>query len=524
MRLSDFAQRVESAWDALRGRDGLQLRGAYTGALINRLNADWIVAALPSDQELITDLKQLRTRSRDLGRNDPFCGRFLELVQENMIGPDGIDLRPMLKDPNGQTMTEANRKLHDAWLDWTDRVSLDGQHAMTDFCHIGATSLPQDGEIFVRKHIGRQFKYGLALQYIDPDLADESYNLPRDEWRGTNEVRLSVEVSRQAARVGYHFYDEPGVFGSRGTNRHFVPAGEVLHIGRARRIHQTRFVPWFHPVMDTVKMLNGLVEAELVASRAAAAKMGFIVTKSGQQIGAKAADGTRSPVPMQGSPGALVTLPMNTEFQGWDPTHPTTAFPTFHAAMIRRIAAGLSISYTSLANDPGDANYGSARGALQMEQRFWRKIQQIWCRKFMQPIFDEWLRTALLTGDLDLGFGMTFERVRRVRWEVPGWEWLDPKDDVQSSILAINANLDSPQRIASLRGLDFEEDIIEPKKEARRLIEEAGLAQPADAGGAAPNADTQTDPEGDGSASSGRSAPPGASRNGKKPAPDPAYA
>lgn len=509
MKLSELAGRFEAAWGALRGR------GAYTGALINRLNADWIVAALPSDQELITDLKQLRTRSRDLGRNDPFCGRFLDLVQENVIGPTGIDLRPVLKSPDGATMTEANRKLRDAWLDWSETCSLDGRDGLIDFCLTGASSLPQDGEIFVRKHVGRQFKHGLALQYIDPDLADESFNLPRDPHRGTNEVRLSVEVTRQAQRVGYHFYDEPNVFGSRGTNRHFVSADEVLHIGRARRIHQTRFVPWFHPVMDTVKMLNGLVEAELVASRAAAAKMGFIVTKNGgAQIGAKGAGGTRTPVPMEGSPGALVTLPVNAEFQGWDPTHPTTAFPTFHAAMIRRIAAGLNIAYTSLANDPGDANYSSARGSIQMEQRFWRKIQQIWVRKFMQPIFDEWLRTALLTGDLELGYGMTYERVRRVRWEVPGWEWLDPKDDVQSSILAINANLDSPQRIASLRGLDFEEDIVEPKAEARRLIIAAGLGDPAADGGAAPNADTPTDPAKDASAKSGRSAPPAPSRNG----------
>lgn len=518
MKLSDVGARFGAAWDALRGRS-LDLRGAYAGAQMNRLFNDWVTSALPSDQELITDLRLLRSRSRSLGRDNPFAVRFLDLMQENVIGPAGIDIRPQLKDESGRPDRVVNRRLHDAWLDFTDRVSIDQRDAMADFCMTGALSLAQDGELFVRKHVGRQHRHGLALQFVDPELVDESYNVQRDPQRGTNEIRLSVEVDRWARRVAYHCYEEPSVWGSYNRGSRFaVPADEMLHVGRSRRIHQTRYVPWFHPVMGALKMLDGLVEAELVASRTAAAKMGWAIQKGdGPPLGTRNAQGGRDPVPMDAQPGLIGVMPKGWEFQGWDPQHPTTAFATFHAAMIRRVAAGLCISYTSLANDPGDANYSSSRSAILMEQRFWRKIQQLWVRQVMQPIYDEWLRTALLTGDLDLGFAITdagFARLRRVHWEVPGWDWIDPEAEVQAAVLAIDNHLDSHQRIAGARGLDWEDDVVTPQQEAAAMLREAGLAPaPADAPG---DADTPTSRTNGQSASSTRSARPAPSRNGDR--------
>lgn len=513
--MSDYVRRVESAFQVLRGkptaaeREAREMRGAYAGALFSRLNADWIVSALPSDQELVGDLKTLRTRSRDLGRNNPFCVRFLELAQENVVGAGDIDFRLTLTDGSGGILKTEARQLHDKWRRFCDEVSVDGRHAMADFSQLGISNAAQDGEIFVRKHVGRQFRFGLGLEFVDADLLDEGRNIPRDDWRGTNEIRLSVEVDRQSRRVGYHCYEEPFVLGARSGKTIFVPAKSMLHVGRARRVNQTRFVPWFHPVMDSIKMLDGLTEAELVASRAAAAKMGWLVNKNdGKMLGEKQKDGTRAPIPMDASPGSVAVAPVGWEFQGWDPQHPTTAFATFHAAMIRRIAAGLNVSYTSLANDPGDANYSSSRSALQMEQRFWRKIQQFFVRQFMQPIYEEWLVCADLVGEIQLD-RIGFEQARLVKWEVPGWEWIDPKSDVEAAILAIDNNLDSRQRIVGARGLDFEEDVLAPNKDANAMLSEAGLLpRTASTGGAPPQGDTPPDGTNRGSADAGRSAPP----------------
>lgn len=531
MRPSDLLVRVEGAFDSLRGRGSrfdiartrqMEMRAAYTGALFNRLNSDWIVMPLQSDQELITDLKLLRTRTRDLGRNNPFAVKFMQMLEDNVIGPTGIGMRAQLPDGQGGLATTQNRKLMDAWAFFSDSVTTDGRSSLVDYCQMAVQSLAQDGEIFAEKRIGRQYEYGLAINTVDPDLVDELYNVARNEWNSSNEVRLSIEVDNEMRRVAYHCYREPSVYGQLSRQRYAIPADAMIHLGRARRINQTRYVPWFHPVMGAMKELDGLGEAELVASRLAASKMGWIQMdeSAGPMPGEINSTGSRTPIPMEATPGSISIMPKGYSFQGWDPQHPTTAFASFHAAIIRKIAAGLGVSYTSLANDPGDANYSSSRTALQMEQRFWRKLQQFFVRKFMVDLFREFLRTAPLTGNLDLGFGMSDPKkvLPFIAWETPGWEWIDPKNDVEAAVLAIQNNLDSPQRVVGARGLDFERDIINPKKEAQRLISEAGLdpAPTAAPGVGSPaNGDTQTDPKGAVSADSAKDAPPVApSRNG----------
>lgn len=513
MRFSELALRLENAVDAMRGR---QVRSAYHGAVFNRLNSDWIVAPLPADHELITDLRVLRTRCRDLVRNNPIAMRYVALVEENTIGPFGITLQGQIKDGQGGLLKEQNRRLQDAWFEFCEEVTIDGKHSMVDYCHLLTQALPADGEQFVRIHRGAQYPFGLALETIDPDLVDELYNIERDEYRGTNEVRLSVEIEKSGRPVGYHCYEEPYFIGMSGRHRYFVPADDMIHLGRPRRANQTRYVPWFHPVMDAMQMLDGLVEAELVASRAAAAKMGWLVQKGdgASTLGTKSEDGTRKPVPMQATPGSIAIAPPGWEFQGWDPQHPNTAFEAFHGSMVRRIASGLFVSYASLANDAGDANYSSERVALLAERRFWRTTQHRFIRNFMQRVFDQFLLMAPLMGKLDLGYGIDAERARYVRWIPPGFDWIDPNSEGQAWVMAINNHLDSPQRICAERGLDYEEDVIAQLKEAKRIAEAAGL-DPVVIPGAStpPQADTQPSPTKAGSDPSGGSA--GTNGNGK---------
>ena len=530
MRPSDLLIRVEGAFDTLAGRPTRQqrvsdrereLRAAYTGAIFNRLNSDWIVMPLQSDQELVTDLKVLRTRTRDLARNNPFAVKFLQVLEDNVIGPTGIGMRAQLPDGQGGLATTQNRKIMDAWAFFSDSVTTDGRLPLVDYCQLAIKSLGGDGELFAHKRIDRKYEFGLALETIDPDLVDEQYNVARNDWNGSNEIRLSIEVDADMRRVAYHCYREPSVHGQLSRRRYVLPADAVTHLGRASRINQTRYVPWFHPVMDAMKMLDGLGEAELVASRLAASKMGWIQMdeNAGPMPGEISASGQRAAIPMEATPGSISIMPKGYTFQGWDPQHPTTAFASFHAAIIRKIASGLGLSYTTLANDPGDANYSSSRTALQMEQRFWRKLQQFFIRQFMNDLFLEFLRTAPLTGNLDLGYGMDDPKkiLRHIVWETPGWEWIDPRNDVDAAVLAIQNNLDSPQRIVGARGLDFERDVIGPKKEAQRLIREAGLdPAPAPGEGTPPHADTQPNGTDPGSVRDGAGAPPVAppSKNG----------
>ena len=501
MRLSEAVGRFESAIDSLRGRETtretelrMQVRSAYAGAMFNRLNSDWIVAPLPSDQELVHDLKTLRVRSRDLARNNAYVVRFLSSLEENVVGPNGIGWRPnededVLEDsPN----TVLGRTISDAWEEFGECVTLDGRLAWPDFCQLAVQMLAQDGEVFIRKYVGRDFPFGLALQFVDPDLVDEAYNMPPAMWKGMNEIRMGVEIDVNCRRVGYYVYDEPYIYGSTTRHRTFVPADQMLHIGRARRANQTRFVPWVHPVMNDLKMLDGLDEAELVASRTSAAKMGWLVPNKdgGGNTGEITKNGVRRPIPMEATPGSIAMAPPGYGFEAWDPQHPTTAFAGFHAAIIRKIAAGLGLAYTTLANDPGDANFSEGRQQTQRERIFFRKIQQFLCRTIAQPVLDELLTVAPLIDRLPMAVIDEFKAVHRGVWEVPGWDYVSPLEDVQAAVIAINNNLDSPQNVVAKRGLDFERDVVGARKRANKLIQTAGLEPVGMTSPKAPGVDT----------------------------------
>lgn len=60
-----------------------------------------------------------------------------------------------------------------------------------------------------------------------------------------------------------------------------MPADQIIHLYVSERANQTRGVTWFHPVMTGIKMLDGYTEAELVAARAAGAKMDFFQSSEG---------------------------------------------------------------------------------------------------------------------------------------------------------------------------------------------------------------------------------------------------
>src|SRR5690606_9806993 len=81
-------------------------------------------------------------------------------------------------------------------------------------------------------------------------------------------------------------------------------------------------------------------------------------------------------IPMEAEPGTFGRLPVGYSVEEWDPNHPNTAFAEFDKAVLRSIAAGLDVSYNSLAADLSDANYSSRREGKLDERSVWAGLQQ----------------------------------------------------------------------------------------------------------------------------------------------------
>lgn len=486
----------------------IQRRSLFRGAEASRLLADFVGSVMAPDREIHGDLRTLRARARDLRRNNPFIRQYVNLLKANVLGPHGPKLQAQVRDRNGELLEQVNDTIEAAWSRyWSGPVTTDGTLTGNELSQLALETVAGDGEAFVRLIEDAELNaFGLSMQMIDADLVDDSRN--QSPSPGAREVRLGVEIDTWGRPTGYWILEQQGYTPGdprRSALSYRMDAGELLHLYRPLRPNQSRGVTWFAPAMVAIQQLNGYTEAELVAARTAAAKMGFIVQKDTSMASAPADEGTGegpTPLELEANPGSIEELPPGSEFQDWDPTHPSTAFPDFTKSILRQIATGLGVSYNALANDLENVNYSSMRSGLLIERDLWQMIQSWWEGYFLTPIYHRWLNMALLTGQLQLA-ERDWRRYTEVRWQGRGWPWVDPKNDAEAGELALALGLTSRKRLLAEVGADYSE-IVEELADEQRQAKQVGVSidrsspassPPAKASGAGDDSDDSDDDE-----------------------------
>ncbi|HEX6940899.1 MAG TPA: phage portal protein [Longimicrobiales bacterium] len=478
-----------------RGRSA----SAYAGAELSRLTADWVLASIRSaDNEIRWDLRTLRRRARELCRNNPHASRFLDVLGANVIGHHGIRFQSTVRTASGDLDVRNSDRIEEAWARWgkVGVCTADGRASWTDVSTLAVQLWAQDGETIVRKLPGFDNEFGFAVQILDADQLDETYNRAPDARR--NEIRMGVEMNAWGRPVAYHIWNRhPQDFQAADRERVPIPASEILHIYRPRRAGQSRGVPALAPVMIALHMVGAYEEAELVASRVASAKGGFFEQSVEAASERDKRRASQAPIRMEAEPGVFDVLPPGWSFSPFAPDHPTSAFRDFRKGILQSIASGLGPSYNVLANDWEGVSYNSLRAAALTDHDIYRGLQWFVVEHFADPVFLGWLTWALTTGALELP-SRDPRRWSARRWQPRGWDWVDPEKDLRASAMALRLKLDSHQRMAAERGLDFF-DVLREHQEAERMAESLGLELSTDvsrsgaAGGAARDDDASAE-------------------------------
>ena len=470
------AQRVDNV---VLGRPAARVRHrGYQAAGVGRLENDWTTQSYTANGELRWGvLPKLRARSRDLAMNNDYAKRFFALLVDNVVGPNGIRLQMKARTTGEKLDRIWNRKVEEAWKAWGKKgvPTVCGCYSWIELQRMVIERIACDGDILLRKHLGPASgnPFGFALQVIEADQVDDTYN---DTLPNGNKVEMGVEMAPVGRIVAVHVLTyhpgDRGVYISR-MGRDRVPIENVIFPMLRPRVKQARGVPWMHTPMSRLNMLGKYEEAELVAARGAASKMGFITTPSGDEYTGDAKDGTGEII-SEFEPGIIEQLPEGWEFKAFDPTHPAGNFGPFMKQLLRGISSGLNVSYNTLASDLESVNYSSIRAGTLSERDTWRGLQVWFAETFCEPVFSGWLEIQFFSGAFNTD-EVTRGRIRSgVRWQPRGWDWVDPQKDIAADVSAIQNNLKTRSEAVGARGLDFE-DIVEQLAEEERLMDEAGV-------------------------------------------------
>lgn len=451
-----------------------QTRGVnspFDGADINRLLAGWVTLKMHPDDESRYNIDRLKVRARDLERNSPLARNYLRLLSVNAIGPHGIGFEAQVKDNSGKLNKWVNTRIEDGWSDWADAPTLDGKMNLATLCRLSLKTVARDGEIFFRKWRGDFNAYGFALEAIDPDQVDHLYTRAGVADRGINEIRMGVEVDVHGKPVAYWMWDRPErtFTNLQPRNRIRVPAEEIIHLYDPDRINQTRGITWFAPVMVPLRMLEGYREAELVAARISAASVGFFERTAPEGTPPETDDEGKFNMDVPEA-GTFNVLPEGYKIAQFHAEHPSTAFPAFVKDQIRAIATGLGVSYNGLTSDLESVNYSSMRSGLLIERELYRTIQQWWIAQFMQPVYRDWLNSALLVGAVKLD-SRVVTKFLNVRWSPRGWAWVDPLKDTEAAIMGIQTGMQSRTQALAEQGVRFEEVLADLADETKMAVD-----------------------------------------------------
>lgn len=480
----------------------------YAGGQVSRLthslsasahgyNANWSVQPT---------LVQIRNNSRLLDRDNPYVHGFFKKLGINCVGENGIALQCQAKmwgrDKDGKPVEKfdvaGNKVVEAGFKEWGREGNCDvtGKLSLIDFLVLTLETWARDGEVLIRKRKGwKGNKWRYALQLIEADHLDEFYNetLPNG-----NRIIMSVEIDPEGRPVAYHLLKQhPGDtlwnYGNRERVR--VPAEEIEHIYTVSRINQSRGVPWIHASLLEFHRIGSFREAAIINAQVGASKMGVWEELEegsgaerqkaieGQATGQETDSAGNQAYVQDAVPGAFDFAPRGYKLATFDPKYPANEFGPFNKVMLQGAMAGILASYYTHTGDLDSANFSNIRSGKIDERDMYKCITWALIRKTLDKfIYADWLEMSLLSGALVFPSGSALppavlDKFNKPQWGPRGFDWVDPKNDIEAALLEVNNGLNFRGNLVAERhggNMDFR-DICEKLAEEKAIADEFKL-------------------------------------------------
>lgn len=444
--------------------------GAYRGAKKSRTKEGWASIKSSANATLEFELADLRDRSREQVRNNPYAAKAVRSIACSLIG---TGIMPRFKnDPDG--------KIAAVWEQFAEECDYDGHTDFYGLQNLAARCKTESGEVLIikrRAKSGDGLKIPFQLQVLEPDHLDDRKN--EQELPSGGYIVQGVEFNSAGKRVAYWLFPRhPGDLG-RLPQSERIPAGEVFHLYEKLRPEQARGVPAMAPVLLKMKDLGDYEEAELFSKQIQACFTAFITKQNPD-------DGTYSGNPDQVStdsttnekvekfrPAMIHYLNPGEDVEFGSPSI-SQGYSDFVTAQLRAIATGLGTTYENLTGDLSQVNYSSFRAGL-IDFRGYNEHQRwhLWIPGLCKPVMREFVNYAkvvkAISKDADV----------QVEWTPPRYESVDPMRDVLAAKAAVRSGFMSPQEAIAENGFDFRR-VLDEREEFNKLCDQKGIVLDSD--------------------------------------------
>jgi len=138
-------------------------------------------------------LRPLRARARQAAQNNPFARRFVQMVVDNIAGPNPFGLEAKVKNRSGKSDDLANDLIEVEWDEWCKPgCEITGKWSWCALQRLLVRTMAIDGEILIRVLRGPEYgRHGFKLQVID---VDRLWELKNEALSDGGAVHMSVEV------------------------------------------------------------------------------------------------------------------------------------------------------------------------------------------------------------------------------------------------------------------------------------------------------------------------------------------
>jgi lambda family phage portal protein len=453
----------------------------YAAAASKARYGDFVTSGGSADHELRQGLRIVRNKSRYLARNSSSMKRFLDLLTLNVVGSTGMVFDSRVRKQDGALDKGLNDRVKDEFLKWWSRPTTCQTLTDKQLMKQGLRSLARDGELFWEVVFNSKYPDGIGIRPFEADLVDETLNTPAQTTG--NQIRMGVEVDDDNRPIAYHVLTQhPGdtTWYSRRAKRRYrrVPADRIIHLFDSERPGQTRGAPWSSTIINSIKMLDGYREAEVMNRRVKAATMGFFTSDEPTQQGidelADVEDESEDVLEMQMEPGILKQLPPGLSFESFDPGGSQTDYKAFEGQVKKDVSMGAGISAMSHGMETEGVSYSAGRTISLEDREFYKDCQTLLIDNALNIIFDMWLSRRILQVESQIPPTRLDAIRENFKFRPRGWDWVDPAKDVAANAQALQTKQTSLRRVAAQRGISLE-DLLDEIEEDERAAKERGL-------------------------------------------------